>query len=249
VTACSVPPIFGRVRKIRYEKFVKMTGTSCNKGQGQIIQFGLMMDQFVPKLKACLDPAHRRPFWIQHYLGQRGSCVDDSKATFSWPKDFFERLNPEQDVEVFSDFENNQLSPICDFDVDESVMALFYVNADSEGKVLHEGNWKALERELRDVVNKGEENFVKVITGAVGNSFLAEDKFAYPKYFFKVVVHKSGENEVYIGDSFSEGDETVCENVVSDCGWADRSKGRIYCCGLDDQLLSPLGLEPDDLLF
>ncbi|KAJ3620060.1 hypothetical protein MTP99_004054 [Tenebrio molitor] len=57
-------------REIRYENFVKMARTSCNRGQGQIIQFGLMMDQFVPKLKACLDPAHRRLFWTQHYLGQ-----------------------------------------------------------------------------------------------------------------------------------------------------------------------------------
>jgi hypothetical protein len=236
-------------REIRYEKFVKMARTSCNRGQGQIIQFGLMMDQFVPKLKACLDPAHRRPFWTQHYLGQRGSCVDDSKAIFSWPKDFFQRLNPEQDVEIFSDFENNQLSPICDFDVDESVKALFYVNVDSEGKVLDEGNWKALERELRDMVNKGEENLVKVITGAVGNSFLVEDKLTSPRYFFKVVVHESGEKEVYLGDSSSEDDHIVCETVITDCGWPDRSKGRIYCCKLDDQLLSQLGLEPDDLLF
>ena len=134
-------------------------------------------------------------------------------------------------------------------------MTYYYINAAPQASNLNRGKWRWIEEEVRARANK-EPSPVKVITGSGGVLFAFNMyNYTYPEYFFKIVVFKNGQNEVFVGvnnataavTTESPFKQSLCKNVIPFCGCFGYSEGIVYCCKLDKDLMQRFGLEKDDV--
>nr|XP_022913471.1 uncharacterized protein LOC111424224 [Onthophagus taurus] len=159
------------------------------------------------------------------------------------------------------------LTPNVDYDfLYQRKATFFYINAVPQWQQINNGNWKALEGDVRDMAAQSS-NFLNIYTGAVGISeffqkqlFLCNKQLPVPKFVYKVVVLPGNAPKavafVMSNNPYdkTESSSFKCTDVCNSVGHfintehtkcnKSYEKGCLYCCQVDDVLRKSIPFLP-----
>ncbi|XP_049307982.1 uncharacterized protein LOC105226713 isoform X6 [Bactrocera dorsalis] len=162
-------------------------------------------------------------------------------------------------IDAASFLARGHIVPVADFIFCyEQYATFYYANAAPEWQVVNSGNWRSVENAVRDIASK--QSYLLVFTGTLGvlelrnsptdqytNIYLDENQtIAVPKWFYKVVMHPSLDDDIVfitLNNPFDDEKEEFCNNICSrvcnkhklDCStFTDTITGYTFCCELKD---------------